>query len=159
MRKTFIYLMVLALCLLVACGKQSNRENKTGLKNEPFLNIDLLGTYGIIEGSNKEYTTADMEHMAKEANQKDYVAVVKNYIKDELKQEISFLDSVDGTYNPKRVVVGTTTGKSYIFILKKWYKYDGIWTITSHAPIEEGKAVAPQSTVEYNEVRISDITD
>jgi hypothetical protein len=95
--------------------------------------------------------------MSKDDAQKDYVTVVKNYVQQELSKEVSFLDSVDGTYNPRHVVVGTTKGDTYMFVLRKWYNYNGIWTVSRYAQFKEEGAVSPKKTVKYELINPSSL--
>ena len=121
--------------------------------------MDQLEQYGIITGSSIEYTEADMGSFAKDDTQKDYVTVIKNYVQQELGQEAHYLDSVDGTYNPRRVVVGTKEGNTYLLELQKWYNFNGIWTVSSIAQVKDEGAVPPEQTVKYEIIDAASIGD
>jgi hypothetical protein len=183
--KGSIYLLCLAaICILPACAIDSNNDSGVNMAtsvtietsessisnesianetaqpdNESFLNLDQLEQYRIITGTSREYTETDMANLAKDDMQKDYVAVIKNYMRQELGHEVSYLDSVDGTYNPRKVVVGTNEGNTYMLELRKWYNYNGIWTVTNLAQFKEDGAMPPEQSVTYEIIDVSSIGD
>jgi hypothetical protein len=180
--KVSIYLLCLAaICILPACAIDSNNDSGVNMAtsvtietsipsesvsnetaqpdNVSFLNLDQFEQYRIITGTSREYTEADMANLAKDDMQKDYVAVIKNYMRQELGHEVSYLDSVDGTYNPRNVVVGTTEGNTYMLELRKWYNYNGIWTVTNLAQFKEDGAMPPEQSVTYEIIDVSSIGD
>jgi len=175
LKRSAVLLCLMALCIVSACTNESNNgsgfnpttnvsnestnNDSTQLKTNSFLNLDQLEQYHIVTGSSKEYTKADMVSLAKDDMQKDYVGVIKNYLQQELGQEASYLDSVDGTYNPRKVVVGTTDGNTYMFELRKWYMYNGIWTVSSYAQVKDEGAVPPEQTIKYELIDAESVSD
>lgn len=180
MNRSVVLLCLIAVCILSSCTKENNNASssnsttsaprETSASNAPsestnsgqsetesFINLDQFEQYGIVTGSAKVYTEDDMKNMENDDTQKDYMMVVKNYVQQELGEEASYLDSVDGTYNPRHVVVGTTEGNTYMFVLRKWYKYNGIWTISRYAQFKEEGAVPPKQTVKYELVNPSSL--
>ncbi|MGM0885005.1 MAG: hypothetical protein ACQEXQ_28680 [Bacillota bacterium] len=184
MNRSVMLLCLMAVCLLSACTKQnyyapsssnsttstssetsasnapsepSEPTNSEQLETESFINLDQFEQYGIVTGSSMVYSEDDMNNMSKDDAQKDYVTVVKNYVQQELSEEVSYLDSVDGTYNPRHVVVGTTEGNTYMFVLRKWYNYNGIWTVSRYAQFKEEGAVSPKQAVEYELTKPSNL--
>lgn len=115
--------------------------------------------YGIVTGTSTEYTNTDLDQLAKNDLQKDYVAVIKDFVKQELKQEISYLDTVDGTFNPRSVVVGTTQGDIYLIELQKWYNHNGIWAVSRYAQYKDQMAVPKKEAGNQEFADPSDITD
>ncbi|MBW4082930.1 hypothetical protein [Paenibacillus sp. S150] len=141
---------------MAACQKDNNNavnpgtdsstsDTNSGEINETktnfLLNFDEMEQYGIVTGTSTEYTNTDLDQLAKNDLQKDYVAVIKDFVKQELKQEISYLDTVDGTFNPRSVVVGTTQGDIYLIELQKWYNHNGIWAVSRYAQYKDQMAV------------------
>lgn len=181
MNRTVVCICFMAVCLLSACTKENDKaapsSNSTtstsSVTNTPippsepakseqlvdgmFMNLDQLEQYGIISGSAKHFSEDEMNQMSKDDAQKDYVTVIKNYVQQELNEEVNFLDSVDGTYNPRHVVVGTTDGNTYMFVLQRWYNYNGIWTVSRYAQFKEEGAVPPKKSVEYEFIQPSSL--
>lgn len=122
-----------------------------------FHNLDAYEQYGIVGSTVLEYASKDLERMRGEPIRTDYVEVVRQFVEQELKSGLHFLDTADGTYNPRRVTVGTTDGRVYAFILNRWHHYDEIWTVGSYSLYGEGKdeGTAPRdNTVAYRELDI-----
>lgn len=164
MKKSLIFLCLAAICLLSACSEENRSTSGPGpsgsapIENgasgpwdsdQPLLNLDDLGQYRILTGSGKNYTEADLERLAEDKRQQDYAAVIQHFVQHDLNREIRFLDSVDGTYNPREVVVGTTDGNVYKLSLRKRYDYNGIWTVHQYAQFIDEGAVPPNRTVQY----------
>jgi len=144
MRKTSIAVILISIFLLAACnGSGDLTDTKTiTAKNEEnvipftiktvkpekieipqrssFINLDELEQYGVRYGESKELSEEDLESLSKDEQQKDYVEVAKAYVKHELKQEPLFLDSRDGSYNPRSIIIGTKEGNVYLLKLQKW---------------------------------------
>lgn len=174
MKRSVVLLCLMALFILSSCTKEdiandphsttstlhelTNIES-TGSNTETFLNLDQLEQYRIVTGLSKVYSKADMDSLAKDDKQKDYAAVIKNYVQQELGQKASFLDSVDGTYNPRKVIVGTTDGNTYMLELRKWYNYNGIWTVSNYAQVKDDGAVPPEQTINYELIDAASIDD
>lgn len=172
MKKLAISLIITSLFLLVACQNDSKNVSSTGTglsvntpqgretnatPADPFLNFDELERYGIVTGTSKEYTEDDLRRLVEDNSQKDYVVVIKNFVRQELGQEISYLDTVDGTFNPRSVVVGTAQGKTYLFDLQKWYNHNDIWTVNRYAEYKDQMAVAKKESTNYELIEPTDI--
>ncbi|WP_337033495.1 hypothetical protein [Paenibacillus illinoisensis] len=164
MKKSLIFLCLAAICLLSACSEENRSASGPGpTETAPIdngasgprdsdqlpLNLDDLGQYRILTGSGKNYTEADLERLAEDKRQRDYAAVIQHFVQHDLNRKIRFLDSVDGTYNPREVVVGTTDGNVYKLSLRKRYDYNGIWTVHQYAQFIDEGAVPPNRTVQY----------
>lgn len=164
MKWLVLSLCLLSFCVLSACEEESKDDTENSLAEdagtEAFLNFDQLEQYGKITSTSLEYTEFELIKLAEDDAQKDYEVVIRNFVRQELNQEASFLDSVDGTYNPRSVVVGTKEGNMYSLRLRKWYNYKGIWTVVDYAPYHQKDnegAVPPQQTVEYEYIEPTSI--
>lgn len=162
MKSSVLAICLLSFCLLSACEKESKNAIENSLAEnvatEAFLNFDQLEQYGQITGTSLEYTEFELKKLAEDDEQKNYETVIRSFVKRELNQEASFLDSVDGTYNPRSVVIGTKEGNMYSLRLRKWYNYKGIWTVVGYAPYHQKDnegAVPPQQTVNYEYIELS----
>lgn len=78
--------------------------------------------------------------------------VIKEFSKNELKSEIQFIDSIDGTYNPKRMTVGTVDGNVYAFYLVRYHNYEGIWVVSRYALYEKKDLAISNATVKFEEI-------
>lgn len=174
MKRSVVLLFLMALFILSSCTKEDTANDpqsttstlheptnieSTGSNTETFLNLDQLEQYRIVTGLSKVYSKPDMDSLAKDDTQKDYAAVIKNYIQQELGQKASYLDSVDGTYNPRKVIVGTTNGNTYMLELRKWYNYNGIWTVSNYAQVKDDGAVPPEQIINYELIDAASIDD
>lgn len=127
-----------------------------------FVNLDEYERYGLVTTTGMNYSTNELETFSKSKERKDYVSVVKDFVENQLKSQISYLDTVDGTYNPRRVTVGTASGSVYALTLNKWHNYGDIWTVGTYSQYnqEDGQGAQPKlRTVDYEMLDISTIND
>ncbi|MCU6708706.1 hypothetical protein M6D81_08240 [Paenibacillus sp. J5C_2022] len=183
MKAKIILIIAVSVLLLTACqnGGNNNPSPSDGGSNgsavveenntteskpesmEPasvsFLNFDELEQYGTITATMPDYSDNDLKKLSKDESQKDYKVVIKKYVSNELKQNMSYMDTVDGTYNPRKVVVGTEEGNMYLFTLNKWHSYGGIWTVSSYAQYNHNDEAIPPSSVSYEVIDPDAVTE
>lgn len=116
-----------------------------------FIDFDKLSKQALrlTTTTGPDYSSDDLETMSQEDWRKDYTEVVKRYAEKNLFSEISFINSLDGFYNPKYVLVGNDNGLVYRVQLVKHYNYGGIWTVRDHAEINEANSATQYEIIEY----------
>lgn len=164
MKKLFFLMMLTVVCFLAACTKEEGESvvhNAPSVvpADAPFLNLDELEKNGTMTATMPDYSDEDLKQLSKNESQKDYELVLKNYVSDELKQNMSYMDTVDGTYNPRKVVVGTQEGNVYFFILNKWHSYGGIWTVSSYGHYNDKDDAIIRKSVSYDVIDPDAVTE
>lgn len=124
-------------------------NGEVAVDDKTVLNFDELEKNGTMTATAPDYSDEDLEELSKNESQKDYEVVIKNYVSNELKQNMSYMDTVDGTYNPRKVVVGTQEGNVYFFTLNKWHSYGGIWVVSSYAQYNDNDDAVIRKSASY----------
>jgi len=146
-------LVVVALMsVFLVAGCRSEPENPRIAGELPLINLDAYESYGIVASTEFEYDEAQLRKWTNDPLRTDYVEVARQFADSELGSGLRFIDSADGTYNPRRVTIGTADGEVYALIMRRWHSYGGIWTVNQYAryssPPEEGLR-EPEHTVKY----------
>jgi len=154
LRKLLTIVVLAAVCVIIACTDKDNSPNTMG-----FINLDELEKYKIITSNSLVYSVEDIQELAKNESLKNYEVVIKQYMTEKLGQTVSYIDTVDGTYNPRKVVVGTEEGLTYLLELRKWYNYNDIWTVSSHSQFNVNNEALPPELIPYEEIEPDMVTD
>lgn len=164
MKRVFVIMLIAAMIIISSCQSGNNNpiiEQEAGQANEKiaFINLDDYEKYGVVSSTGYRYSDDELKAFQQDKKRQDYVAVVKEFVEQELKSELSFLDTADGTYNPRRITVGTSDGAVYALTLNRRHNYGDIWTINDYALYGQGNGEGAQprsNTVDYELMDIND---
>lgn len=147
----------LALCSLLLIGCETNSPSaKNSSLGDTFINLDVLENSIKTTFVEFEYAEDELIEWSKQEKKRDYTNVIEDFVKQELKQTLSFIDSVDGTYNPKRMIIGTGDNKFYEVELNRWHNYNGIWTVKRYTQLDEAALTdTSQQSIRYERVELN----
>lgn len=172
---SFAILVIAVLLLCSACQSNSDKGDLLqesqmidGLHEElheeadeqpaSFVNYDELTELArrVTEFTGVEYSNEELERMEKEDWRKNLEDAVQDFAEDKLHADITFMQSVPGTYNSRSVVIGGTSGDVYRVDFVKRHNNNGIWTAAYYGIVSESNASKIYEQIDYNIIRLEE---
>ncbi|MFD2745856.1 hypothetical protein ACFSTH_05905 [Paenibacillus yanchengensis] len=122
------------------------------MQQTDFVNYDELAELArrVTRFTGPDYSDEQLNNMRKEDWRKDLEEVTRNFANEKLLIDVAFMFSLPDTYNPRSIVVGSTTGTIYLINLVKRHNYDGIWTATNYGIVSESNIGTESQNIAYN---------